>query len=650
MIISSNSKFWSPFTWLVMALLCSSSLLAQPNIPISGGTVGDLLDAPAFLKASALKDSFRYDESIEEFRAVALAHPDTEIEATALCQVANLLHLRSSEERRLGNTGLATQLESESQAEYQIIVQKFPNTKYWFKARAALSDSEEDFDSLMIEAGGVARADIRSGLIKKIPPNQIPLQFRQSLQGAYELMGDTTQERSRFLQFVRLSFPSTSSTIWDLRHIYHPHEITDDTLDTIPPSIEILHPLEGVTVSPSDASLKCVMNDGDLTGRQIDLSNSTIELDGQTVFKDCAFDSELSPEGPIFELITVTYTPPVPLSLGTHTYRVIAKEVGGEKQTERLIHFTVGTPPPPPPISLNPIMDTIIYERGSHVNEGANALLTLEKIQGKTSRSVVAFDLSTVDLNTVSRATLVLTVDPNQPVNGWGNGRTVSAQALNSPWLEGNGKSLGLKKKDQVTGSGTGATWFSPSDEDISNDSANSAFHWNGAETSASPPTSPAVQIVNFQSGEVTFDVTADVLNGAEHGWLILKDQENVGSKVSFYSREGAAAAGNPDLAPRLLLEYGQVASISSEAQSETLLSRIGFGAIGTKLRPVSGREVRSVKQLLQENRVAALAVEQLVSQATLTNPVANWSTRLAYRSWVWESIQIAANIEMAKS
>ena len=56
------------------------------------------------------------------------------------------------------------------------------------------------------------------------------------------------------------------------------------------------------------------------------------------------------------------------------------------------------------------------------------------------------------------------------------------------------------------------------------------------------------------------------------------------------------------------------------------------------------------MKQLLQENKVAALAVEQLVSQATLTNPVANWTTRLAYRSWVSESIQIAANLEKARS
>ena len=313
---------------------------------------------------------------------------------------------------------------------------------------------------------------------------------------------------------------------------------------------------------------------------------------------------------------------------------------------EKLLH-DLGYAPPSNG-SLSATQDAFLAQRNEHVNEGANALLTLEKVQGKATRSVVAFDLNNTDLYGLSRATLVLTVDPSQHVSGWGNGRTISARVLNSSWLEGNGKSFGLKKKEQIAGNGAGATWFSPSDEDVSNDSANSAVNWSGADAS-SVPTSPAVQIVNFQSGEVAFDVTADVLNGAEHGWLILKDQENVGSKVSFYSREGAAAAGNPDLAPRLLLEFGQVASNSSEAKSETLLSRIGFGSIGTKLRPVSGSEVRSVKQLLQENKVAALAVEQLVSQATLTNPVANWTTRLAYRSWISESIQIAANLEMAR-
>jgi len=49
----------------------------------------------------------------------------------------------------------------------------------------------------------------------------------------------------------------------------------------------------------------------------------------------------------------------------------------------------------------------------------------------------------------------------------------------------------------------------------------------------------------------VIFDVTQDLLNGANHGWLITRDQD-VGSQITFLSKE----SGNPDLAPKLLLEY----------------------------------------------------------------------------------------------
>ena len=179
-------------------------------------------------------------------------------------------------------------------------------------------------------------------------------------------------------------------------------------------------------------------------------------------------------------------------------------------------------------------------------------------------------------------------------------------------------------------------------DEDISNDSANSVINWNGATNSVYPPTAPAVQITNFQSGEVTFDVTADVLNGAENGWLILKDQENVGSKVSFYSREGAAAAGNPDFAPRLILEFGS--PVASATPSKSLLAKFGFGSIVTKLRPSRGSsELRSVREILQDSPIVALAAEQLLYEATRTNPVLNMTARTAYRSWLAEDLRVAA-------
>ena len=294
------------------------------------------------------------------------------------------------------------------------------------------------------------------------------------------------------------------------------------------------------------------------------------------------------------------------------------------------------------PLEFLSVRDLALSQRFDHQNDGSNLSLILEKIQGKATRNAVAFDVTGTNLEGLSRATLVLTIDSSQAVNGWGNGRTISVQAITQPWEEGNGWHFGLKKKDQIAGDGSGATWFSPVDEDISNDSANSVINWNGATNSVYPPTAPAVQITNFQSGEVTFDVTADVLNGAENGWLILKDQENVGSKVSFYSREGAAAAGNPDFAPRLILEFGS--PVASATPSKSLLAKFGFGSIVTKLRPSRGSsELRSVREILQDSPIVALAAEQLLYEATRTNPVLNMTARTAYRSWLAEDLRVAA-------
>jgi hypothetical protein len=71
------------------------------------------------------------------------------------------------------------------------------------------------------------------------------------------------------------------------------------------------------------------------------------------------------------------------------------------------------------------------------------------------------------------------------------------------------------------------------------------------------------VTVHNHQTGELRFDVTQDVLNGATHGWLLRKDAENKGSKISFYSREG----GGANLGPRLILEYGNPTALSEGRQ-----------------------------------------------------------------------------------
>ena len=63
-----------------------------------------------------------------------------------------------------------------------------------------------------------------------------------------------------------------------------------------------------------------------------------------------------------------------------------------------------------------------------------------------------------------------------------------------------------------------------------------------------------SVQHTNGTTGEVSFDVTADFLAGRS-AWLIKKVEENTLGRVNYDSREGAAAASKPALAPKLILE-----------------------------------------------------------------------------------------------
>ena len=266
-------------------------------------------------------------------------------------------------------------------------------------------------------------------------------------------------------------------------------------------------------------------------------------------------------------------------------------------------------------MTLTTSRDTLLTARDPHRNEGANLTLTLEKIQGKASRCAVGFNLADVDLNGLTRARLKLAVDPNEQVNGWGNGDTISVLPLTSNWVEGNGQSFGLKKKDQVSGNGSGVTWFSPVDEDISNDYANSTVQWNGGFTAT--PTSTPFVMTNHYSGAVEFDVTQDLLNGqGQYGWLVRKDQENRGSKVHFFSREGAAQAGDNDLAPTLILEYGEQVS--------------------------STNSLEEAGELLQKRAITARAGEWLLTSFADKNPLSILAITIAYRTWLNNSLNLA--------
>lgn len=198
-------------------------------------------------------------------------------------------------------------------------------------------------------------------------------------------------------------------------------------------------------------------------------------------------------------------------------------------------------------VVLYATQDTFLRHGAPDTNEGGNDQLRIQS-SGK-NRVLVAFDLSDVEPAFVSSASLVLTISEN--ADNWGpTGRTVSAHRVLVPWTEGNGWTVGGNDR----GEGPGATWTCPTDTDISDQSPDCpGSEWSGG--AFDPASGPPVLHTDGLSGEVSFDVTADLAAGAASGWLVSKDAEGQSGRVYYHSREGAAAL-DLGLTPRLVIQY----------------------------------------------------------------------------------------------
>ncbi|MEW6126789.1 MAG: SBBP repeat-containing protein [Acidobacteriota bacterium] len=196
--------------------------------------------------------------------------------------------------------------------------------------------------------------------------------------------------------------------------------------------------------------------------------------------------------------------------------------------------------------------DSFLRNGSDNTNEGANERLRIQS--SGNNRAVVRFDLSDIPTTGLQSATLVLNIAENS--DNWGaNGRLVDAHRLLVEWAEGNGRNdVMAGGGTSVRGSGEGVTWNCAEDTDIHNHNDDCASPWNGG--TYAPATASANLHINNQTGEVTWNVTADILAGAGNGWLIKKQVESQNGQVRYYSREGAALTGNSTLAPRLILVY----------------------------------------------------------------------------------------------
>jgi hypothetical protein len=130
--------------------------------------------------------------------------------------------------------------------------------------------------------------------------------------------------------------------------------------------------------------------------------------------------------------------------------------------------------------------------------------------------------------------------------------RTVDAHPLTVDFAEGDGQNAGVPGSQSTRGSGPGVTWNCAADAEIANQATDCDPRWDGG--AFGPATADPVLHVNGLSGEVRWDVTADVQAGVS-AWLIKKTDERQAGRVSYFSREGAASTADPDLAPRLILE-----------------------------------------------------------------------------------------------
>ena len=203
--------------------------------------------------------------------------------------------------------------------------------------------------------------------------------------------------------------------------------------------------------------------------------------------------------------------------------------------------------------SVGALKDSFVRTSQRNTNEGASTILALQN--PGFNRPVLAFDLSSVDTAALSKATLVVTISRN--LGGWGTaGRAIEAHALNQDFSEGNGKIL--RQTAQTRGSGPGVTFECSTDAQIGNilKDCSGPAAWKGGDFAAAA--SGSATIANKTKGDVSFDVTADVKDG-KSDWLLKAANERQHGGVLLYSREGAAAASNPGLGPRLLLEYGTV-------------------------------------------------------------------------------------------
>ncbi|MCP5048207.1 MAG: hypothetical protein GY940_13630, partial [bacterium] len=199
--------------------------------------------------------------------------------------------------------------------------------------------------------------------------------------------------------------------------------------------------------------------------------------------------------------------------------------------------------------------DNFLRSDKHNVNEGVNIELLISGTGGR--RTLVGFDLGTLNIAGVRQVSLVLTIK-EATYNFSANGRLVYVHRLDGDvqWLEGNGFNLGSTAENQYRGDGPGSTYQCGVDTDVQNQKYDCSVKWNGGWDAALPNLSQPILLTNGITGDVSWDVTQDFITALNEGrqdisFMVKKENDGATGKAVFYSKEGSAQLG-----PRLVLEY----------------------------------------------------------------------------------------------
>jgi hypothetical protein len=228
------------------------------------------------------------------------------------------------------------------------------------------------------------------------------------------------------------------------------------------------------------------------------------------------------------------------------------------------------------PTILHVAADSTLREDAPNTNEGANPLIRVSV--RPVRRGIVQFDPDTVaQMRDASYyGTVYLTLDIAANNNNWSQDDEHYVDVHPLPenfWVpEGTGKATGMPPGQIDRGTGPGVTWnmqYDANTNDIKKKpTKGTVSNWDGGSAVMLNPTAPGVLHTNGLSGQVSWDVTADVQSGA-NAWIVKVRDESEPMQtperrqqgydpfrgaVDYYSKEGAAEAIGCAFPPKLQL------------------------------------------------------------------------------------------------